>query len=356
MFFNFPLQATADNWVSESLTSQLLELLRALKRGEEAPEFLESTREEYRIVLLSYPVIQQNWEALVEALTDLTANELDVVKKAVTNQNELPGVLTDLEACIQCREQLPEVHDRALELFRACFERLGSIQSPNKHVSIRDNHYHEIFSSIPRKCCPFCGMDLFDMSAPGIGRPQLDHYLPITIYPFAGVNLKNLVPMGDACNTRYKRAVDLLYDGTGKRTRCFDPYGNLGASVEMERSRVLTTPGTGPDWVLELQPNTEEAAQWDRVFRVRKRLKAKLSAQYKEWLVEIGGYLHHKGRDAEDRDELLQTLKDFGQICRLEALHAIAVIKEAFVNLLIRDLEDEAEGDRMQQFLSTVFS
>ena len=356
MFFTFPIQATADNWLSETLTREVLSILNALDQETDPPEFLENAAEEHRAVLSRYPAVKQRWEALKEALSGLTVHERGVVREAVLSQNDIPGILNDRRACVQCREGLPLVHERAEHLFRTCFERLGHICSPGQANSIRDSQYAQIFPRIPSKCCPFCGMELFEPFHPGVARPQIDHYLPITIYPFAGVNLRNLVPMGSACNSAYKRNTDILYDESGNRTSCFDPYGNIVASVSMERSRILTDPGAGPTWIVDVQPSTEEVAQWDRVFNIRTRLMARLISQYKEWLIEIGGYLHKKGRRAEDRNELLQTLRDFGQTCKFEALHAIAIIKGAFVELLIRDLEDEANGGRMQRFLSAAFS
>ena len=220
-------------------------MLRALDRGEECPAFLEGITDEYREILSRYPALRQKWERLIEALADLTANERSVVREAVISQNDLPAVLTNRRECVQCRDRLPVVHARAEELFRVCFERLGRIRSPDEAHSIRDNQYSTIFPQLPKKCCPFCGLEIFEPFYPGIARPQIDHYLPITIYPFAGANLRNLIPMGSSCNTAYKKDIDLLYDHAGRRTQCFDPYGNLIASVSMENSQILTTPGGG---------------------------------------------------------------------------------------------------------------
>ncbi len=41
-------------------------------------------------------------------------------------------------------------------------------------------------------------------------RSALDHYLPKSVYPFVSINFKNLMPICDTCNSKYKLATDTL--------------------------------------------------------------------------------------------------------------------------------------------------
>ena len=70
----------------------------------------------------------------------------------------------------------------------------------------------------------------------GAPRHALDHYMPVSLYPFAGADLRNLPPMCDACNSRFKGTADILYDNDGNRRRCFDPYAGPVYEVSLTDS------------------------------------------------------------------------------------------------------------------------
>lgn len=52
--------------------------------------------------------------------------------------------------------------------------------------------------------------------------------------------------MGGKCNRAYKQAQDIIFDETGQRRRCFDPYGESQATVSLMASRPLEDDETGP--------------------------------------------------------------------------------------------------------------
>lgn len=70
--------------------------------------------------------------------------------------------------------------------------------------------------------CPFCGLEplLNEFDGRDSNRKDdYDHWLSKGKYPFNSVNFKNLVPMCDKCNRRYKLQTDTLFakDKSGKK-------------------------------------------------------------------------------------------------------------------------------------------
>ena len=134
-------------------------------------------------------------------------------------------------------------------------------------------------------------MERLEPYHPDVPRHDLDHYLAISRYLFSGTNLKNLTAMGDRCNSSYKLALDILYDPNGNRLPCYDPYGDVTASFSLEGSELFGGHGGGPVWEVCLTPETPETANWGRIFRLKLRLEESLKAEFRGWLVKIGGFL-----------------------------------------------------------------
>jgi hypothetical protein len=176
---------------------------------------------------------------------------------------------------------LPQrIREPAKDLFDFAFGLLTKL-------AVRDRHYAVIYEALKHKVCPFCGINAFD--APGAPREDDDHYLPRSRYPFAGVNLCNLVPMCHKCNARYKGTQDPMWDGAGCRRRVLNPYRHGGFDLDLTRS--ATSGGSAPHkprWVIDFVPATPEAETWDQVFLLRERLtRDVLDCSYTTW---IGDY------------------------------------------------------------------
>ncbi|MEQ1712453.1 MAG: replication protein RepA [Hyphomicrobium sp.] len=160
------------------------------------------------------------------------------------SQNNFPHMFDGATDCPAKAELPAGVIDAVDDLMRFSFGLLSDLR-------IRDEQYAAIHAGMTSRVCPFCGCEYFE--APGAPRHHLDHYLAISRYPFAGTNLRNLVPMGDRCNSAYKRNQDILFDAQGQRRRCFDPYGQLVCSVSLAQSRPFEgQDGRTPMWMIEL--------------------------------------------------------------------------------------------------------
>lgn len=280
MLFGYPISATGENWLHECLSEILRSIHASVKATTTLPAWPEIIPEPYRKRLHKRTGLRDRLNTYRTALENLPIGEQEQILQALHDQNEIPLLLSCQRNC-KAITDLPEViREPVKELFKFAFTLLTDME-------IRDWHYTLIYNAVPSHTCPFCGCENFD--APRKPREALDHYLAESIYPFAASNLRNLVPMGNKCNSRYKLAKDILTKDNGTRRKSFDPYNCTGIRLSLENSQpfagTLTTTGQVPRWQIEFEPNTEEVLTWDEVFRIRERYqKDVLDPEFISWL------------------------------------------------------------------------
>ncbi|HHT8228838.1 MULTISPECIES: HNH endonuclease family protein [Citrobacter] len=70
---------------------------------------------------------------------------------------------------------------------------------------------YDIVKSSNLEVCPYCNAeDIRLIEGEKKHRPDIDHFLPQSKYPFFATSLYNFVPAGAACNRSFKRDVDLI--------------------------------------------------------------------------------------------------------------------------------------------------
>ena len=352
VFLTFPIQATAENWVSECLKQGITSGILLLDSGDELPDFLHDAPPARRTEINRFSGIETRFWALIDAAKELTEVDRKTVLDAVTTQNNFPGVLDGDSPCIGCEDLLPEVHGLAEDLYKFCYVRLASLKTPGSDVSIRDTQYKVVADSVPSLCCPFCGMARLDAYHPDLPREDLDHILAISKYPFSGVNLMNLVPMCKRCNSSYKGVQDVLYDENGSRSECLFPYGNVTVKLNVECTEFFGAVSGDVNWVVNLDPDTPGAKNWDRIFQVRQRYtESVLKREYGRWLEEMGAYLLQIGCDLASCGDVVEGLRNFRWTCEYEPLVGIGQVKGSVVDLLIDKLSDDSVKDRLHNFL-----
>jgi hypothetical protein len=209
----------------------------------------------------------------------LEAADKTRVQDALGQQNAIEDLLAGLSDC----EVLPllpaSIREPLSDLFDFAFKLLSDL-------GVRDAMYQKIYDAMPEKMCPFCGCETFD--SPQRSREALDHYLAKSLYPCAGANLLNLVPMGNKCNSRFKRDVDIIRTGNGRR-RAFFPYGGHYVAISLLDS--LPFEGASkelPQWRISFTPATEETETWNKVFDIEDRYtRDELDPRYITFLREF---------------------------------------------------------------------
>lgn len=126
--------------------------------------------------------------------------------------------------------------------------------------------------------CPFCGILPLD-GAFDPTRDAFDHYLPKSRYPFNSINLKNLAPSCNKCNSSNKGDKDPLHDDAGNRRKAFYPFSTAHSGIE------ITVTIAHKNWndfndedvVIDFGPigKAEEISTWKELYRVDQRYAAK---------------------------------------------------------------------------------
>lgn len=278
MLFRYPAGPAEENWLHHCLAAVMQEIHRILSEAQPFPEWPDIIPEAYRSELRSRRGLRDRIQTFYDAISALTQDDRNRIYEAFLNQNQIPQLLACGCECADI-EELPEAARKPIgNLFSFGFQLLADL-------GVRDKVYSHIYSSIPDHLCPFCGLEYFD--APGGPREALDHYLSEVQYPFAAANLRNLVPMGHKCNSKYKLAKDILRQEDGTRRRSFDPYGTAaGVQVGLSRSRPFEgKDGRIPAWQIDFDPAGEETTTWDEVFRIRERYERDiLDEEFISWL------------------------------------------------------------------------
>ncbi|HRA67253.1 MAG TPA: hypothetical protein PL187_14590, partial [Caldilinea sp.] len=203
--------------------------------------------------------------------------------KTLNEQNQIAGLLSMRCSCQTISDLPTDVQESISDLFHFAFTLLTPL-------GIRDVHYQAIYSATKYHVCPFCGCEYFD--APKSRREALDHYLPESEYPFAAVNLYNLVPMGNKCNSRYKIAQDILWGKGGMRRKAFNPYNHSVVQISLDDSEPFAGKnGQIPRWVIGFEPDCDEVSTWNDVFEIRDRyVRDVLDDSFKSWLDDFANW------------------------------------------------------------------
>jgi hypothetical protein len=230
---------------------------------------------------------------------------------------------------------------------KAFFEKAFSMLTP---LGIRDQNYRTFLRLVDNQVCAFCGTEYF--SGASSKRDPLDHYLAITIYPFAGVNARNLVPMGPKCNSSYKLAQDMLRGPAAVRRVCFDPFETTPVTVNLINSRLFARDDGLPAWVVELEGDQARIETWDDVFDIRRRIADDhLDSVYKN-AIKVFGVLQNKQPQILAQGGLSGALLHLGDLSRAKGWTDRAFLETAVYSLLAaRSEADTPEGEQLRAAL-----
>ncbi|WP_414564764.1 MULTISPECIES: hypothetical protein [unclassified Anabaena] len=330
MLFGYPVSATAENWLHECLREILCSIHTSLKAAATLPAWPEIIPARYRKRLENRRGLEDRLNNYKTSLEKLTIAEQNRIIQAFHDQNQIDLLLSCQLDC-EAIGDLPEaIHEPVKKLFEFGFELLTKLE-------IRDKHYKVIYDAAPSHTCPFCGCENFD--APEAPREALDHYLAESKYPFAASNLRNLVPMGNKCNSSYKRAEDILIRKDGTRRKSFDPYNCTRIRLSLKNSQPFAgtrTPiGQIPRWQIEFEPNTEEVITWDEVFYIRERYERDvLNPKFKSWLDDFKHWCKSAQIAPSSDKELMDGLNRYATLYEEMGISDRAFLKAAVFRML----------------------
>lgn len=327
MLFGYPLAATQNNWLHDCVLEAVKNVHALVKAKKRYPAWPKILPVAHQARLKSHTGLRDRLKGYNIALRKLSSGERGAVLAAVTDQNRISDLLSNAHNCADLDALPTAIHEAVTSLFDFSFGLLTDLK-------VRDEHYKAIYDAATEHVCPFCGTEYFD--APGAPREALDHYLAKSRYPFAAVNLRNLVPMGHKCNSSYKLAVDILYDAGGVRRVAFDPYNHTKIGVVLDDSDSFggSTPNT-PKWDIRFVPNSAHVQTWDDVFSVRKRYQRdQLDANYRRWLDLLRQSAQKLGWAVDTEQQRLVALKKFEELWALHGFDGGGFLKAAVFRML----------------------
>lgn len=338
MLFGYPIAATSENWLHDALVHMIATTHKNLDEGLQPLLWVEIIPVQYLEKLRRRRKLSALLDEYRTHASTLSVNERSVVFSTLQEQNNFVELLAGRAEC-QENKDLPEIIRQPIRnLFGQAFILLTDL-------GIRDRQYKIIHSALKVKICPFCGCEFFD--APGAGREDLDHYLAESRYPFAAVNLKNLVPMGGKCNSRYKLAQNILYTANnGGRRAAFFPYQSPGLEVSLD----TTTPNSDDenqlfsDWAITFAQPCEEVETWDTVFSIRERYQRDiLDVEFYDWLYEFSSWANMDMAPVDTNYDLLQSITRYTQYLSDCGFRDRAFLKAAVFKLLHKLCNDGNE-------------
>ncbi|WJH42123.1 hypothetical protein N7E02_18310 [Aliirhizobium terrae] len=314
MLFAYPSEALEENWLNAAVVDILRHGMDEIAAGRAAPKWPSCIPQAYRATLQGRPGLRDRLKTVWREFRKLGDLDRGRLKEALESQTDLPTILSNGVVCIQIGEFPEPVRQAITSLFRFLFDLLSEIKTGP--FSLRDSQYHKIYQTFKKsKICPFCGLGYF--RAPGAPRHDLDHYMLVSKYPFAGADLRNLPPMCSECNSDFKGTADILYNDDGMRRPCSDPYSGPTFGISLANSQPFMGNNINgiryPRWEIDFQGGLASHAEtWDKVFKIRERYERDiLDADFLSWLGHFAvWYRTSKGIDLQP-DEVASALPEY---------------------------------------------
>lgn len=352
MLFSYPIEALAQNWLNALAVDLMLAGMHAIDEGDEPAAWPDCLPEARRDMLAQRTGLRIKLEALFQGYAQLSLDEREDVRAAIVRQTALPSVFNDNAPCPTIESLPPSIRDPASALATYLFGQLSSIKEGDGFL--RDNQYSVIYAR-DINFCPFCGLNYF--RAPGAPRHALDHLLPISKYPFAAADFRNLPPACDECNSTYKRAIDILIGEDGLRRRCCDPYFGPGFGITLEGSEFFKGNEIRgfvlPQWNINIVGGEpDRAATWDAVYQIKIRYARDILdayflswiSHYSKWFIAENGRDHDAATVAAEIPRYIECVVQDGYADR-------AFLKAEAFRLLDRSTRDPDIGEDVRRWL-----
>lgn len=221
----------------------------------------------------------------------LNSKQLKLLRRAVHHNNKIEKLCSGELIPVTYREINKIDTQLSIEIQKICGRLYKYIIDRQPFYSVygrKGDFYKEIIGE--ETVCSCCGVGtMLNKYQTPVG--ALDHYFPINHYPFSSINFRNLVPICDICNSKYKTQKDTLFSikvrtkkgrkiQNIKKLRAFYPYSTNYEMIEVSVS--ITNDDlsnlTKNDIIIDysLPNHDEEIENWERLFNVSEVHKAHL--------------------------------------------------------------------------------
>jgi len=353
MLYYYPATALDQNWLNPKIIEVLLCGMDAIDAGGDPADWPDCIPVGRREVLRPRYGFRDKLSDIWQSYRGLTDEQKQDARAAIGHQTNLPDVLFNDGPCTRISD-LPAAFVKASrDLFEYMFGQLTTLKVGGE--CIRDAQYRAIYTEISERICPFCGLNYF--RAPGAPRTALDHFMPISLYPFVGSDLRNLAPACDECNSSFKGTSDVLWADTGARRRCSDPYGGPVYRVDLSGSPLFSgneVRGTRlPLWQIELVDGPpEQADAWNTIFKIKERyIRDVLDADFISWMEHFARWFDRESGRGKSADEVAAELPRYINNVVQDGLADRAFLKAEAFRLVLAGCNDPDDGEDVRAWL-----
>lgn len=215
----------------------------------------------------------------------LSRKQTKLLKTAVHNNNKIRELCNGDVQPVKY-EQITAINadlKKAIKLFCDClYDHCIKLEPFYTSYENINGYYKSVVKK--SSVCKCCGINKV-LTQFHTHRSALDHYLPRKHYPFNSLNFKNLIPICDICNGKYKLSEDTLYITMNKgkknesntRTVAFYPYSRITHSIDIDITFTKNFDSTIEPKDIEIEltcvGNTDKVASWDRIFGIKENYK-----------------------------------------------------------------------------------
>ena len=292
MLFAFSPRGLDQNWLNPTIIAVIRDGFAAIDAGRTPAAWPNCVPVTQRAKLTGRSGFRPRLIAFWQVYRGLTPAQRGLIKDAIDQQTNLPAILANDGPCAAVIALPVAARDAIGDLFSYMFDQLATLKLNGR--CIRDIQFSSIFQELGARLCPYCGLNYF--RAPGAPRHALDHFMPISRYPFVGADLRNLPPVCDECNSHFKGDFDVLFDVGGRRRRCSDPYAGPTYQVRLAASDLFAGKEVNgfrlPRWEIELFGGPPEQAEaWDAIYRIKERYSRDvLDEDFLSWIEHFANW------------------------------------------------------------------
>jgi hypothetical protein len=293
------------------------------------------------------PGVKDNFETLFNAYKDIGETKQKELIETYKNSKDIEQICSNKSKIYQGLDKYDSKLRLPLKnLFEFLFnETIGTaIFKTNSKMDI-DDHYTKFQEINNVHVCPFCGLETYTI--PEFRRAEYDHYLPISIYPWLGVNFNNLVPMGDHCNGK-KNANNILYSDYATNTRrlVWYPYEWIEYTVTLNCKKKPTILDMKGEWEVSFKATSaddqEKIKTWNDVFEIPLQFNKHISNFHRRFIEDFAHNNKLKGKRLSE-PKLIKELKEYctngiGDV----KLETMALLKTIWADYYI-NLEDKTQ-------------
>jgi hypothetical protein len=267
----------------------------------------------------------------------LNKEQTKVLKRAIINNNRVRE-LCNMEIQPVLYADIAMIDKSLSKLIREFCDNLYNHCLSKQPFYSTFGHLADYYDNLVGKSevCRFCGIKQI-LTKHHKHRSAFDHYLPKSQYPFSSINFKNLIPICDTCNSKYKLTKNTLFEKSKngkvvklKPIKAFYPFRKTTPDIKvLLKLKTNYSANLKPtDIVLDFAcvGFEEQVKNWDRIFGIKENYLAKacteeMFSHYEEhYLADKNWGLTHENHI----EKLTNNKMADGNFLKIALLEAIA--------------------------------